>query len=81
MYPAVKKYLSLWKTDESGLTELRKGGWFWGDWGSNKDMHLIMAGWHHIALKGAAFVISLFHPLHGTAKQGGIFGVAKLFCH
>lgn len=56
MYPAVKKYLSLWKTDESGLTELRKGGWFWGDWGSNKDMHLIMAGWHHIALKGAALM-------------------------
>src|SRR5690606_13776642 len=54
VYPAVKRYLALWQTDDTGLTELRKGGWFWGDWGENKDMHLIIAGWHHLALRGAA---------------------------
>ena len=54
VYPAVKKYLSLWQTDETGLTTLRTGGWTWGDWGENRDLRLIMAGWHYIALKGAA---------------------------
>ena len=53
VYPAVKKYLSLWQTDETGLTALRTGGWIWGDWGENRDLRLIMAGWHYLALKGA----------------------------
>ena len=59
VYPAVKRYLSLWKTDETGLTELRKGGWLWGDWGTDKDMRLIMAGWHYLALEGAACMAEL----------------------
>ena len=25
----------------------------WGDWGDNKDLRLIFAGWHYLALKGA----------------------------
>jgi len=54
VYPAVKKYLDLWKTDETGLTVLRKGGWLWGDWGDDKDLRLIMAGWHYLALDGAS---------------------------
>lgn len=53
-YPSVKKYLSVWETDETGLTVYRKGGWSWGDWGDNKDKHLIFAGWHYLALEGAA---------------------------
>ena len=52
-YPSVKKYLSLWETDSTGLTAFRKGGWTWGDWGDNKDMRLIIAGWHLLALEGA----------------------------
>lgn len=59
VYPAVKKYLSLWQTDETGLTVLRKGDWLWGDWGENKDIRLIMAGWHYLALKGAANMAGL----------------------
>lgn len=58
-YPAVKKYLQLWKTDETGLTELRNGDWLWGDWGENKDIRLIMAGWHYIALDAAAKMAEL----------------------
>ena len=54
VYPAVKRYLSVWQTDETGLTVYRKGGWAWGDWGDNKDRHLIFAGWHYLALEGAA---------------------------
>lgn len=55
-YPAVKRYLSLWQTDSTGLTAFRKGGWTWGDWGDNKDIRLIFAGWHHLALEGAALM-------------------------
>ena len=54
VYPAVKRYLSVWQTDETGLTVYRKGGWAWGDWGDNKDRTLIYAGWHYLALEGAA---------------------------
>lgn len=56
VYPAVKRYLALWKLDPTGLTEHRDCGWIWGDWGSNKDIRLIIAGWHSIALDGAALM-------------------------
>lgn len=59
VYPAVKDYLALWRTDETGLTELRKGDWLWGDWGENKDIRLIIAGWHYLALDGAARMAAL----------------------
>lgn len=58
-YPAVQKYLSLWQTDETGLTVMRRGGWLWGDWGENKDLRLIIAGWHYTALDGAAKMAEL----------------------
>lgn len=54
VYPAVRKYLSLWETDETGLTSFRAGNWTWGDWGDNRDIRLIFAGWHYMALEGAA---------------------------
>lgn len=53
-YPYVKKYLGVWKLDETGLTEYRKGGWSWGDWGKNVDIRLILGVWHYMALDGAA---------------------------
>lgn len=54
VYPMVKKYLSLWEQDETGLTAFRRGGWTWGDWGDHRDLRLIYAGWHYLALDGAA---------------------------
>jgi len=36
-YPAVKRYLQLWKLGEDGLLIHRAGGWDWGDWGENID--------------------------------------------
>ncbi len=36
-YPAVKRYLSLWKLGPDGLVAHRPGGWDWGDWGKNID--------------------------------------------
>ena len=53
VYPGVKKYLHVWTLDKTGLTNFRSGGWTWGDWGDNKDIRLILAGWHYLALKGA----------------------------
>ena len=53
VYPAVKKYLSLWTLDETGLSNSRETQWVWGDWGNHRDLRLIFAGWHHIALDAA----------------------------
>lgn len=62
-YPSVKGYLKLWKQDSNGLTEYRKGGWNWGDWGDEKDMRLIYAGWHSLALQSAEKMArELGHP-------------------
>ncbi len=36
-YPAVKRYLALWKLGANGLLVHRAGGWDWGDWGDNID--------------------------------------------
>lgn len=59
VYPGVKKYLSLWSLDDTGLTAFRPGGWTWGDWGDNRDIRLIFAGWHYLALKSAAAMADL----------------------
>lgn len=54
VYPNVKKYLGVWKLDDTGLTEYRAGGWSWGDWGNNIDIRLVLAGWHYLALQSTA---------------------------
>ena len=53
-YPHVRRYLSVWQQDSTGLTIERKGGWQWGDWGKHKDMRLLQAGWHYMALTAAS---------------------------
>ena len=52
VFPKVKKYIHVWKTDDRGLVIPRKGGWTWGDWGDNKDMELLFNLWYAIALQG-----------------------------
>lgn len=54
VYPSVKKYLALYLTDETGLTAEHNGGWTWGDWGDNRDIRLLYAAWHYIALDAAS---------------------------
>ncbi|MBT30723.1 MAG: glycoside hydrolase [Thalassobius sp.] len=54
VYPAVKKYLSVWQLGEDGLVVPRKGGWTWGDWGENKDMAVLYNEWYYLACKGYA---------------------------
>lgn len=53
VYPAVKRYLSLWSLDDTGLTMERSGDWSWGDWGTDVDMRLLLACWHYMALQSA----------------------------
>ena len=53
VYPAVRRYLDLWKLDDDGLTEYRAGDWSWGDWGTQIDLRLILASWHYLALQSA----------------------------
>ena len=59
VYPAVRKYLSVWTLDEDGLTVGRKGGWSWGDWGTNIDLRLLLAAWHYLALQAATDMAKL----------------------
>lgn len=53
VYPAMRRYLALWRLDADGLTEERRGGWPWGDWGTDVDMRLMLAAWHYLALQSA----------------------------
>lgn len=59
VFPKVKKYIHVWKTDSNGLVIPRKGGWTWGDWGDNKDMELLFSLWYSIALNGYAHMARL----------------------
>jgi hypothetical protein len=52
VYPAVRRYMSLWKIGQDGLVIQRPGEWTWGDWGENKDMTVLFNAWYYLALKG-----------------------------
>ena len=54
VYPYVKKYLALWKLEDAGLVEHRKGGWTWLDWGQQIDSALIYNTWYYMALNAAS---------------------------
>jgi hypothetical protein len=54
VYPALRKYLALWKIRDNGQLVYREGGWNWGDWGENIDFVLIQHGWYLLALQTAA---------------------------
>jgi hypothetical protein len=53
-YPAVKKYLDLWKLGSDGLVVHRKGDWDWADWGDNIDAPLLDNAWLVLALQTAS---------------------------
>ena len=55
VYDGVKRYLfEVWNRSNHELVELRKGGWFWGDWGTNIDHEALQQCWYALALKGFA---------------------------
>ena len=52
VYTPVRKYMSLWKIKEDGTVTVRNGGWIWGDWGSNRDIPIIINTQYYLALRG-----------------------------
>ena len=50
VYPAVKRYMSLWKIGDDGLLVSRGGSWT--DWGENKDHPVLFNVWYYLALRG-----------------------------
>ncbi|MFB6342184.1 alpha-L-rhamnosidase C-terminal domain-containing protein [Saccharicrinis sp. FJH62] len=52
-YPAVRKYLAIWKMGPDGLVVHRRGAWDWGDWGTNIDIAVLDNTWYYLALKAA----------------------------
>ncbi|MCT4588142.1 MAG: alpha-L-rhamnosidase N-terminal domain-containing protein [Carboxylicivirga sp.] len=55
-YPHIKKYLDLWKVADDGTVPFRRGGWTWGDWGSQIDRELAEHIWVYIALDNLSFM-------------------------
>jgi hypothetical protein len=53
VYPAVKKYLSLWKLGADGQAVHRAGDWDWADWGADADVAVLDSVWLYLAMKGA----------------------------
>ncbi|MBQ9137438.1 MAG: glycoside hydrolase [Alistipes sp.] len=65
VYPRVRKYLfEVWNPQNSGLVDVRRGGWYWGDWGKNIDKPALQQCWYALALKGFAQMARLTG--HGT---------------
>jgi hypothetical protein len=54
VYPAVSRYMALWKQDADGQAIHRKGGWEWSDWGQDIDVAVLDSAWLYLALRGAA---------------------------
>lgn len=52
VYPAVKRYMSLWKIGGDGLVNPTKEGLAWTDWGENKDEPILFNAWYYLALRG-----------------------------
>ena len=55
VYPRVRRYVfDVWNPSNKELVDLRKGGWFWGDWGTNIDQEALQQCWYALALQGFA---------------------------
>ncbi len=53
VYDGVHRYLyDVWDTDGGAMVRVRRGGWFWGDWGSNIDKEALQNCWYALALRG-----------------------------
>ena len=52
VYPAVQRYIALWKKGSKGTVLLRDGGWNWGDWGDNIDILPLQNAWYYLMIKG-----------------------------
>lgn len=77
-YPAIRRYLALYDIDDQGMPLYRKGDWNWGDWGENKDMHLLQALWYVLALEGAGDMAQVLgHPVEAQAYHSRVREISK----
>ncbi len=53
LYDGVRKYLAVWKFNDTGTIVFRSGDWTWGDWGENVDVALMYNPLYYLGLKGA----------------------------
>ncbi len=67
IYPAMKRYLEVWKQDENGVGIVREGDWFWGDWGENIDHAVTQNGWLMLALRAAILTARKCEDAEGEA--------------
>lgn len=52
VYNRLHRYLhDVWKIDDRGHVDVRKGGWSWADWGDHIDLELLTNEWYYLALK------------------------------
>ena len=68
VYPAIKKYLGLWKLGDDGLVIHRAGGWDWMDWGKDIDTALLDNAWFYMALDAASSMAVLTGNEDDTLK-------------
>ncbi len=59
VFPAVKRYLATYQEGEDGMLAWHDGDWNWGDWGDNRDMHLLQNMWYVLALQSLANMADL----------------------
>lgn len=75
VYPAVKRYLERFPLDDTNLTAEYQATWVWGDWGENRDIRLIFAGWHYMALDAMSRMADILgktsdaEQYHSTMKR------------
>lgn len=69
VYPAVKKYLSLWEVNEEGhVTTKERNVWGWYDHGDKIDAELLEHAWYSIALETYAHLANLMEEPEEAEK-------------
>ena len=60
------------QTDADGLVLLRRGDWFWGDWGDNIDQLLLQNCWYYLALKSELELAKILDKASDVAQIDGM---------
>lgn len=80
LYPAIQKYMELWKEEERGVIAFRNVGWVWGDWGGERDMFLLINAWYYLAMQGMErMALALNDPTEATRYAERLVSFKKAF--
>lgn len=77
LYDGVKKYLAIWKFNDTGTVVFRAGDWTWGDWGENVDVALMYNPLYYLGLKGAKKMADLLGKKDDAAYYQRQMGILK----